>query len=354
MDAAISFPVYSKTALAPRLPKAQARFKPGTNLADHFKIMEQVQNDASPQRTVIEISTDTFAAAFYERQRYEVDAGRDEEPILYTPIYDEVSDPTLPRMVPVNRLGPAGVVFEEITEGGEVKFATVGESSYSVPIKHYGVGLEYTKDLVIFNELWNLSIVERKAGRAYNALLNHLHLYPILNYVYGADNLTPANELGASFPEVYLRTLEDAITASTEDVTNPRPGPYILLVSTGNQFTVERALTGVNQQGVQVQSSALTALSGIIAYNGWTGTRGHKTTSYPGVPAGTAFLISVANRSEDFQSYEKQTITRTDGNEDVSRFILEQSVWDFYRGVYANPTRSVEKITWPTTFSATP
>ena len=34
------------------------------------------------------IGTDSFGTQWADRQRYEIDAGRDEEPMVYTPIYD--------------------------------------------------------------------------------------------------------------------------------------------------------------------------------------------------------------------------------------------------------------------------
>lgn len=335
--------IISKERLSKHRPPA--RFAPGVDLATELHVLDR---ESSNNNTVVEITSDSFGQAFYERQRYEVNAGRDSEPLLYEAVYSTVSDPTLPRNVPVNRLGPAGVIFEEITEGGEVKFASVGESSYSVPIKQYAVGIEYTKNLVIFNEQWSLGVIERQAGIAYNALLNHLHLYPIINYSYAAKNLSAASAEGSTLIEKYLRTLEESMTKAEEDTTDIRQGPYILLVAPGNRFAVERALTVVPQQGTPVQSSAIGAIAAVVVYNGWTGRRGKKSVVYPGVATGVGYLISTSNRTEDFQSFEKQGLNRDSGNADVSRFILEQTVWDFYRGVYSNPAAAVQKITFPT------
>ena len=89
-----------------------------------------------------------------------------------------VSDASLPKNVSVNTMGPGGVVFEEVFEGGEVKFSGITCGQYTVPIRHWATGLEYSKDLVIFNEFWTVPIFERQMGVAHNALLNHLHLTP--------------------------------------------------------------------------------------------------------------------------------------------------------------------------------
>ena len=316
--------------------------------------MEQRILDANGAPAVVHefIGSDNFASAFYERQRYEVDAGRDEEPLIYPAFYNITTDPTLPANVPVYRLGPAGVVFEKIEEGGEVKFATVGQSNFSVPIYQYGFGIKYTKRLVMFNELWSLAEVERQAGTALNALLNHIHINPVLSYAYTAANQTDGTGLtfdtNATLPEKYLRTIEEAITNSVGDTTNPRRGPYALLCSTANLFTAERALTVVPQQGITAQSSAVARITTLAAYDGWTGSRGDKSVTYSGVTNGKAYLIDLGLRNRHFRSYVKQGLQRETGNPDVSRFILEQSVWDTWFGSYTDSAGGVEEITWPT------
>lgn len=326
----------------------KASFAPGLKLTDHMRV---VKGESSEGRTVVEfIGNSDFPQAFNERRQYELDAGRDEEPTLYEPIYNIIDDPTLPEFVPVFKMGPAGVVLEQVYEGGEVRFATVSSSQQSVQILHYGVGIEYTKDLVIFNRIWQLGLVERQTGIAYNALRNHVHLYPIINATYPAANLTAASAVGSDLMDKMLRTIEDGMVAGENDATtaNRRGGPYVLLCSTADRFRLERAFNRVGQQGIERQSSAIDLIQGIVAYNGWSGTRGKKVTTYTGCTSGTAFLISLNNRALDFQSFVKQGLESEQGNPDISRFILEQTVWDTYLGVYANPVGSVQKISLPT------
>jgi len=337
----MSIKVLSRDLLAKSKPTIP--FPAHLRLADHVRPVQEMGNG---HRIYEFVGTDTFGSEWQTRQRFEVDAGRDEEPILYTPLYDIVSDASLPKNVSINKIGPGGVVFEEVFEGGEVKFSSISSSEQSTPIRHWATGLEYSKDLVIFNELWNVPLIERQMGVAHNALLNHLHLYPIISYSYAASNQTAANTDGGNTTEDYFLTIQDAISNSKLDATNPRRGPYYLLVSSADLFTVEMALTRVPQQGVTVQSSALDMVRGIIAYDGWTGTRGNKTVTYPGVTSGKAYLISQQYRGMDFRSFEKQALQNDGMQQDVSRF-LTQSIWDSYYGVYANPLRSVEEISWP-------
>lgn len=335
--------IYSKDLLAKDKPNIQ--FPVGFQLKDHVR---EIGRQTDGNRIYEFLGTDSFGVEWQSRQRFEIDAGRDEEPLLYAPIYDIVSDSSLPKNVDVETMGPGGVVFEEVFEGGEVKFSGITAGEFTVPIRHWATGLEYSKDLVIFNSLWNISIFERAMGIAHNALLNHLHLSPITTFTYAAANQTAANTDGATVAENYMLTLQDAVTNSKADTANPRRGPYTLLISSSNMFTMERSLRRVPQTGLELQSSAIDTIRNVIVYDGWTGTRGHKVVTYSGVTTNIAYLISQQYRGQDFRSFEKQALQNEGQETDISRF-LTQSVWDSYYGVYANPLRSVEEVTLPTT-----
>lgn len=334
--------IYSKALLAKDKPKIA--FPPGFRMSEHVREMGE---NGGGEHIYEFIGTDTFGAEWQQRQYFEVNAGRDEEPIVYTPLYDITADPNLPKNVDVNQIGPGGVVFEEVFEGGEVKFSTITSSEFTVPIRHWATGLEYSDDLVVYNSLWNVAISERQMGVAHNALLNHLHLNPIISQTYAAANQTAAVTSGATTTEDWLLTIEAAIANSRADTTNPRRGPYYLLIAGANEFMVERALNRVPQQGVALQAnSALSAIRGVIVYDGWTGVRGRKSVTYSGVTAGVGYLISQQYRGQDFRSFVKTDLTQYGTQEDISRF-LTQTIWHSRYGVYANPLRAVEEVTFP-------
>lgn len=334
--------IVSKATLAEQKPKIA--FPKNFRLSDHLR---EIRDGGGANKRVYEfLGSDNFSDEWNQRQQFEVDAGRDEEPILYTPLYDVINDPNLPEVVNIFKIGPGGVVLEQVYEGGEVKFASVSSSTETVTIKHYGVGLEYSKDLAVFNRLWDVAIVERQAGIAYNALLNHAHLYPYISYSYASSNQTAAVTSGATDAEDILLTLEAAIVAAKADTSNPRRGPYNLLISSADMFRVERALLRVPQQGFTQQSSAIGMIQNVIVYDGWTGTRGGKSTTYTGVSANKAYLIDTANRMFDAKSYIKQDF-RLDGEDmDASRFMTSR-IYDCYFGVYTNVLRSTEEVTLP-------
>ncbi len=294
------------------------------------------------------VGTGDFATAWRERRIYEIDAGRDSEPILYTPLYSIVEDASLPEIVPIYRLGPAGVIFNEVKEGGEAHFVTVQSGDISVRIRWYNVALEYSKKLRMYNQLWTVSSVERQVGVAHNALLNNIHFSPILTASYAAANQTAAASGQGGLLQNVLRTIENGVTHAKADGTNPRRGPYNLVISSSNMFTVERALRRVPQQGFDEQSSVLNMIQNIIVYDGWTGLRGKKTVTYSGVTANKAYLVNAGQKEMDFLSFVKQSLDMAVGNADVSRGIEEQVVWDVHLGAYANPIAAVEEITLPT------
>ena len=326
--------------------KPAVKFKPGFDLRNHINV-KQVDADNVVQVAEF-IQAEDFGSEWYSRQRYEVFAGREREPLLYQELFSGVEDANLPKVIPVYELGPAGVIFQQVLPGGEVKFITLTESDHTVTINVFATGLQYDRDLFLYNQTWNLSLIERRVGTAYNALLNHIHLYPIIAYTYGASNQTAASTEGSSLVEKFLRTIELAITNAEEDGSNPRYGPYDLMIAPAQRWIVERALMGVPQQGFTLQSKARDMIRNVIVYGNTTVTRGKKSVTYTGVSSGTGYLCSIANKDADFQSWVKIPLDTSMGNPDVSRRIEMQTVWETHLASYVNPLRAVEEITWPT------
>lgn len=323
--------------------KPVAEFKPGVRLSDQIAISHK------NGQTVAEfIGGGQFADAFYTRQQYEVDAGRAEVPLLFNDIYSPVTDPNLPKVVDINTLGPVGVAFEEVKEGGEVKFASLSEGSKTMRIAHYAAGIEYNEDIFLYNQAWDLAPIERQFGQAFNALQNHIHLSPILTYTYASANQTAASSTGSTLWEKYIHTLEDAVTNAKADTTNPRRGPFVLLISSANKFTFEWAMKYHIQAGNLEMSSVWSNIRAVVEYDGWTGTRGKKAISYAGVTAGKAYLVSLQYAMEDFKSLIKVPFRVQREAGDKSRFVVEQVIYDSHFGVYANPLRTTEEITLPT------
>lgn len=332
-------------SLLPAPKPYRSELAEGVRLGSMFKYAGNDNN----ARVSEYIGNKDFAQAFITRQDYEFWAGLEEVMELWRPLYNVVQDAGLPKIIDVNVMGPAGVTLNEIFEGSEVQYLSMAESSFTARILGYAVGVRYTKQMMMYNETWNLAEVEREVGRATRALLNHVHMNPILGFAYQAANQTAANTDGATIQENYLLTLEDAITNSKADTTNYRGGPYALLVSSGNRFMWEKALTRVPQQGVELQGAVGSQIAALVEYDGWTSTMNGVTTTYSGVTSGTSYLVSLPAARRYLRSYIKQPLMRNPGDPDYSRFIVGDDIWDIHFGVYASPAGCVEEITLPTT-----
>lgn len=323
---------------------------PQAEFAADYDLRKLVKLAVEGKQTIGEfIGAGSVSQDFFTRQQYEVDAGRDLEPLIFPLIYNVLRDASLPLTLNINTLGPGGVVFTEIKEGGEVKFASVNSSSHSVTLQHWAAGIEYSETIFKFNQLFRLPFMERQFGVAANAVQNDIHLSPILTYTYTTPNQTAASAVGTTLEEKYHNTIDAGITHSRKDTTFPRRGPYVILCATDNLSMMRKATTRVPQLTFERQSpEVFDSVKAVIAYDGWTGTRGSLTTTYNGVTANKAYLISLAYREMDLQSYYQQDLRVQRGDGDLSRFIVEQVIYDLWFSCYANPRACIEELTLPT------
>jgi hypothetical protein len=321
------------------------KFPDGFDIRNHVKPASQ---DLAQQGVLAEfIGTGNFGAEWNERRRYEVYAGRDQEPELWRAIYVETQDSTLPQVIPVYRIGPGGVVFTEVTQGGEVKFAEVLSSEFTVRLVDYAVGIKYSKELVKYNRLWSAGIVERQAGIAHNALQNDIHFSPIMDASYSAAGSKPtqtAAVTGGNLLQNYMSTIEKAVQDAKKRKIR---GPYVIVTGSLNSLNVRKSLLITIQDGNPAQSPVNPEIQTVIEYDGWEGEMLGETYTYDGVADNVGYLIGLSDRVNDFQSYQNQGLESMMGNPDVSRRIMAQTVWDLDRGVFCDTT-AVQKIQWPT------
>lgn len=290
------------------------------------------------------ITTSEGAMDLLEKVRVDVAFGLAEIPLLYGPIYERVNGPFPGGVFQIdeNTL-QADVVFLQKFEGGEVEFGTLRRGAPALgAIQTYAAGFEWTEDLVEFDRTWSIELHNRAFGRAYNALLNHLHLSPIIGGTYSGGNATAADATaGASLQTKTHLTFQAAYTATVTAV--PQRRGTVLLASEANRFQIEDALlTPVND--AQGNPLPTVPINTIIYYDGETLTRGTDSFVYPGVTAGTCYLIFPKQRFKEMLHHD----LRIDiGSADISRLVEGQQVGRARRGLYADLTNSVQKITLP-------
>lgn len=277
----------------------------------------------------------------------DVDFGREQVPLLYKPIYKEITNANFPRLVPINEFTQARVVFAEHIEGQEITFGTrVMFKNDGVPIITYTAGFDgWTLETEKYDETWRIEEYNRALGEAYNSLLNHLYFGPILSYTYPSKNKTSASTQGTTYLEKIRWTIRDGIKHAQQDlneITNARRNPTVLLCSTADLVDIQDALGRMVVGGTEY--GALTQISTIIAYDGWKTTVGAKTYEYGGVPAGKCYLIDTGRY---FLELTKADITIEAGEPDTTKLVRAPIVAWAMKGVWAVPENAVEEVTLP-------
>jgi len=279
----------------------------------------------------------------------DVDFGREAVPLLYKPIYRTITNADFPQIVPINEFVQAQVVFLQHIEGQQIEFGTRRMyTNDGVPIITWTAGFDgWTLETEKFDATWSVEAYNRALGEAYNALLNHLHFYPILSETgYATKNHSSKDTTsGLTYLEKLRQTLRAAIQHANADlnpVTNARRNPSIVLCSTANLMDIQDALGRMVIGGTEYP--ALGQLNTIIAYDGWSVTVGANTYTYPGVSSGVCYLI---DPKRYFMELVKADLTIETGEPDTTRLVRAPIVAWAMRGVLASPLDAVEEVELP-------
>ncbi|MBE3576885.1 MAG: hypothetical protein IMX00_04265 [Limnochordales bacterium] len=277
----------------------------------------------------------------------DLELGRESVPLLYTPIYRRLEDPNFTEYVDVAPFVGAQVVFLEHMELEEVKFGhrRIGQKD-TVPIVTYAAGFEITEDMRVYDKTWQLTETNRALGEAYNALLNHIHLYPILSYNYPAKNKTAANTTAPTYRERLRETIKAGLIHASQDkntTTGAPRRPNILLAHSSRRWDIEEVLQRMVIGGTEYP--AVSGIDTLIFYDGWSVNVGEKNYTYPGVDPNKAYLIE---GQKYFRELVKHDLMVDASGADLSRLVEQQIVARARRGVLAYPADAVEELTLPT------
>jgi hypothetical protein len=281
-----------------------------------------------------------------EKVRVDVEEGQAEVPLLYTPLWRRVPGPFPGRAVDIgeNTL-QANVVFLEKLETGEIQFGVMQKGVPKTAIlRTYAAGFQWDEDITEWDATWKMEMVNTAFGRAYNYLLNHLHLSPIFAppVAYTAANQTSADTTaGASLSQKTLLTFQAAYQAGIE-ARPQRPWTW-LLASEMDRFQIEAALLEpvLDTQGNQM---ARVPITGIIYYDGAEVDMQTELVVYPGVTPKKCYGVRPQQRLLELVHHDLRIDA---GNSDISRLIEAQVVGRSRRGIYAEVENSVEEILLP-------
>jgi len=289
------------------------------------------------------ITSDQGAEELVSKVVLDVELGREEVPLLYKSLYRTISDRSLPKIIDATFAQRGTVVFTEHMEGEEIKFGALdAKSGPTARLTTYAAGFEYTEDMEEYNEAFNLEMLNRAFGEAYNALLNHIHFSPILDFTYKAANKTAAQTPYNSGSYVLARNTQATLRQALQDARQAgRPGS-ILLASSANQIQIEDAFQSYVEGATQY--NPVSGIDEVIFYDGWDTQVGKKEYSYPGVANKKAYLIRPKRGLVEF---EKHGLLIDAALSDLSRLVESQIVARTRRGVYAAIEDNVQEITLP-------
>lgn len=291
------------------------------------------------------ITTSQGAMDLLEKVRIDIDTGLAEVPLLYQPLYERINGPFPGGSVQIGGdvLFDANVVFMEKMEAGEIVFGTLAKTGAPtfVGITTYAAGFEWTEDMIEFDRSYEIGMNARAFGRAYNYILNHNHLSPIIAFAFGGGNSTAAAAGQGSLQANTLVTFQNAYR--TAALAIPQRIPTWILANEADRFQIEDALLTpvIDAAGNPLRR---VPVEGIIYYNGATVTNGVKNYTYPGVTAGTCFFIAPRLRMKELVHHDLRVDV---GPADISRLVEGQQVARTRRGMYADYANSVQKITLP-------
>lgn len=300
------------------------------------------------------IGTPAVHRELVEKVVFDVELGREQVPILYDPIYERREDRNFPKQFEAPWASHGVIVFHEWEEGEEIKFGHIqAEKGPIAKLTTYAAGFEYNEDMEEWNQTWDMTELDRAFGEAYNALLNHIHLFPIIDFNYQAGNTTNAiyvnNEgkkvTGAdqalAHPALSMR---ETLLAGIAKTTKEKRKGNILLISESRLDHVKRAMGEMHIRGTDFASVA--GIDTIIAYDGWNVKVGKKDYSYAGVKEDEAFLI---RPKRGFKELIKHDLLVDATLPDLSRLVTTQIVGRTRRGVFAAVEENVQKIKLPDT-----
>ncbi len=352
----------------------------GDKLVTEYAIGEQVKKmeiprrpDGTLQRLVLDkpvgefLGTGNMMEELAQTVQVDIETGRDEHPLMYKGLYQTQTNANFPKLLDSGFSIFADVVFLQHLEGQEVRFGTTrGEMGPTVPIVTYSAGFEWDEDVEVYDEGWRVSLANEAIGRSYNALLNHLHFSPFMDFDYttaGNETTFSAHASGDRLESIRL-TLRQALfdAAQNTDGQGRKHAirPTVMLANLATAYELNDAMNLINDQsGIANPGAAdeffigrrsdtagpnpsVNQLATIIAYEGDTMQMGNLQWNYGTLPDNQVILIQPRRNTFEFIKHDLRVDTERPA--DLSRLIAAQMVARTRRGLLAVPESNAWRV----------
>lgn len=305
-----------------------------------FSRLARAENEAAGEMSMEDVR------AFIQNATVDVTRARAENPTLYQFIYDEIVNSEFTETIDVRDLIGLQAAFGVVNAGESVPLASwkTGELE-TVKMLDYACGYSVLEKWVRYNQFWNVGQANRAIGIAYNAILDHIHLSPILKGSYSGAAVT-SKVSGAAYAsatelEIIYHTLRNGIkdALKRQDAHGFRLRPTIALCNSATAMDVEAAVAGMQQRGSQL--GALGQIQSVLAYDGWQGEiKGEKVT-FEAPANNEVYLIQPKDM---FKALVKTDVTRLTQKGDIMKLSNLDVVQFFSRAVIADVSGSVHKV----------
>jgi len=244
------------------------------------------------------ITTSDGGKDYVQKITYDAYRGRENVNLVYKNLYTTQIDATFPELITAKEMGPVQVVFLRVTEGGSVKFGTLkaGEEAV-VRFYTYASGIEITDNMIEYNKTWEISDVAVAFGEAYNHLLNHLHMDPIINGTYtttgGGLAAQKAAQEDADSPVAQLVAFDTDLETTLRNAMTILPKGSAVIANSADKFILEDAIFGSLYSDNVTPTVVQRSLSpeDFIYYDGETVKVGDKEYEYGGVASGFIYML---------------------------------------------------------------
>lgn len=280
--------------------------------------------------------------SFMQQSVLDVTAEQEEHPTIYKEIYDEIVSADFTETINVQDIIGLVAAFGVVHDGESVELASFKALKKEVVnMLTFAVGYSVSSDWLAYNQFWKVGQANKALGLAYNAILDHIHLSPIVKATYASKAVTNKVTTGATDLENVWLTLRQGLkdALARRSTHGYRLRPTVALCNSSTAMDVESAVKGLLQKGSQL--GQLGVIQKVIAYDGWEGEVNGILCSFEAPKDNEVYLIQP---KQTFKALVKTDLAELRQRGDIMRLSELEVVQYFRRGVIADVENSVHKV----------
>ena len=264
-------------------------------------------------------------------------------PPLYKEVYEEIVDSSFPQSLEVKDIVGLQTAFGIVGDGEAVPLADFRcEDLGTVQFKTMATGYSVTEEWVAFNHAWKIEQANKALGLAHSAILDHIHLSPIIKATYDAKSETKKVAVKDGTP---LQIVYHSLRQGLKDAMSRRNRrgyifkPTVALCNSSTALDVMSAIKGETEKGKTL--GAIGIIDKVIVYDGWAGEVNGLKYEFASPKDNEVFLIEP---KKSFKALVKKELTHVKQKGNVLTLSNLEVAEFFIRAVVADVKGSVHKV----------